>query len=162
MKFTSSKEFSFPMETAWQALHKTSSLDVSPGSEVTVISDSEWQTRLENSKGDPAVTKYSASYDEEKKIVTIEGVSDQKKGHDFIYLTLEEVADESVKLSIEVEIDTGMHLIAKALGAVFLKPMEQIMCRHIYKNFEALCSGKEAKRMSKDELDHQAKDFFSK
>ncbi len=109
-----------------------------------------------------AVTHYTASFDEEKKVVTIEGVSDQKNSHDFIYLTLREKGPEEVELEISVEINTGMHLIAKALGTLFSKPMEQIMCRHIYHNFEALCTGKETKRMSQEDLDAQAKNLFSK
>ena len=92
-------------------------------------------------------------------MVTIEGISDQKSSHDFIYLTLREVSPEEVELEISVEINTGMHLIAKALGALFSKPMEQIMCRHIYQNFEALCEGKETKRMSQEELNDRAKNI---
>ena len=95
-------------------------------------------------------------------MVTIEGISDQKSSHDFIYLTLREVSPEEVELEISVEINTGMHLIAKALGALFSKPMEQIMCRHIYQNFEALCEGKETKPMSQEELNDRAKNIFSK
>ena len=73
---------------------------------------------------------------------------------------MEEVSAESVKLIIEVEINTGAHFIAKAVGAVLSKPIEQIMCRHIYQNFEALCTGAETKRMSKEELDDHAKKHF--
>lgn len=73
----------------------------------------------------------------------------------------EVVSSEKLKLIIEVEINTGVHFIAKAVGALLSKPMEQIMCRHIYQNFEALCTGKETKRMSKEELDSHAKDIFS-
>ncbi len=106
-------------------------------------------------------THYTAAFDDEEKRVTIEGISDTKKGHDFIYLTLEEVSSEELKLIIEVEINTGIHFISKAVGALLSKPMEQIMCKHIYQNFEALCTGKETKRMSKEELDSHAKDIFS-
>ncbi len=161
MRFKHEKEFTFTMDTAWKALHKPSSLDVSPGSEVTVISDTEWTSKTTGSDNKTlTATHYSAGFDEEKKQVTIEGVSDNKKGHDFIYLTLEEVSAESVKLIIEVEINTGAHFIAKAVGAVLSKPIEQIMCRHIYQNFEALCTGAETKRMSKEELDDHAKNIF--
>lgn len=162
MKFKHEQTFPFTMDTAWKALHKPSSLDVSPGSEVTVISDVEWtaQTIGSNEKV-LTTTHYTASFDDEEKQVTIEGISDTKKGHDFIYLTLEEVSSEESKLMIEVEINTGIHFIAKAVGALLSKPMEQIMCKHIYQNFEALCTGKETKRMSKEELDAHAKDAFS-
>lgn len=162
MRFQHEKEFPFTMDTAWEALHKPASLDVSPGSEVTVISDTEWSGKTASSDGKVVTTtNYMASFDEEKKQVTIEGASDNKKGHDFIYLTLEEISEGSVKLIIEVEINTGAHFIAKAVGAIFAKPIEQIMCKHIYQNFEALCTGAETKRMSKEELDAHAKEFLS-
>lgn len=163
MKLTSSKEFSVSMETAWKALQKPSSLDISPGSEVTVISDTEWTAKTAGTDGrELTESRYTATFDEEKKMVIIEGVSDSKRSHDFIYLTLTETASDKVTLGIEVEINTGMHLIAKALGEIFLRPMEKIMCGHIYQNFEALCAGKETKRMSRDELDARAKDELSK
>ena len=163
MKFSNEKTFNYSMETGWKALHSPADLDVAPGSKVTVISDSEWKAETVGSDGKTtAVTHYTASFDEEKKVVTIEGVSDQKNSHDFIYLTLREKGSEEVELEISVEINTGMHLIAKALGTLFSKPMEQIMCRHIYHNFEALCTGKETKRMSQEDLDAQAKNLYSK
>lgn len=162
MRFKHEQTFPFAMETAWKALHKPSSLDVSPGSEVTVTSDTEWTTQTLGSDGKVlTTTHYTATFNDEEKRVTIEGVSDTKRGHDFIYLTLEEVSPEGSKLIIEVEINTGIHFIAKAVGALLSKPMEQIMCKHIYQNFEALCTGKETKRMSKEELDSHAKDIFS-
>lgn len=162
MRFKHEQTFPFTMDTAWKALHKPSSLDISPGSEVTVISDTEWTTQTIGSNEKVlTTTHYSAAFDDEKKRVTIEGISDTKRGHDFIYLTLEEVSSEEAKFIIEVEINTGIHFIAKAVGALLSKPMEQIMCKHIYQNFEALCTGKETKRMSKEELDSHAKDIYS-
>ena len=76
--------------------------------------------------------------------------------------TLKELDAQKVSLEIRIEINTGVHLIAKALGAVFAKPMQEIMCKHIYHNFEALCKGTETKRMSKAELDDFAKKTFEK
>lgn len=162
MRFKHEHTFPFTMDNAWKALHKPSSLDISPGSDVTVISDTEWKTQTTGSNEEVlTTTHYTATFDDEKKRVTIEGISDTKKGHDFIYLTLEEVSSDELKLIIEVEINTGIHFIAKAVGALLSKPMEQIMCKHIYQNFEALCTGRETKRMSKEELDSHAKDIFS-
>lgn len=162
MRFKHEQTFPFTIDTAWKALHKPSSLDISPGSEVTVISDTEWTTQAIGSDEKVlTTTHYTAAFDDEEKRVTIEGISDTKKGHDFIYLTLEEVSSKESKLIIEVEINTGIHFIAKAVGALLSKPMEEIMCKHIYQNFEALCTGKETKRMSKEELDSHAKDIFS-
>lgn len=162
MRFKHEQTFPFTIDTAWEALHKPSSLDISPGSEVTVISDTEWTTQTTGSDEKVlTTTHYTANFDDEEKRVTIEGISDTKRGHDFIYLTLEEVSSDELKLIIEVEINTGIHFIAKAVGALLSKPMEQIMCKHIYHNFEALCTGKETKRMSKEELDSHAKEIFS-
>ncbi len=162
MRFKHEQTFPFTIDTAWKALHKPSSLDISPGSEVTVISDTEWTTQAIGSDEKVlTTTHYTAAFDDEEKRVIIEGISDTKKGHDFIYLTLEEVSSKESKLIIEVEINTGIHFIAKAVGALLSKPMEEIMCKHIYQNFEALCTGKETKRMSKEELDSHAKDIFS-
>lgn len=129
---------------------------------MTVTSDTEWTTQtIGSDKKVLTTTHYTATFDDEEKRVTIEGISDTKRGHDFIYLTLEEVSSEELKLIIEVEINTGIHFIAKAVGALLSKPMEQIMCKHIYQNFEALCTGKETKRMSMEELDSHAKEIFS-
>lgn len=162
MRFRHEQTFPFTVDTAWKALHKPSSLDISPGSEVTVISDTEWTTQTIGSDDKVlTTTHYTAAFDDDEKRVTIEGISDTKRGHDFIYLTLEKVSSEELKLIIEVEINTGIHFIAKAVAALLSKPMEQIMCKHIYQNFEALCTGKETKRMSKEELDSHAKDIFS-
>lgn len=162
MRFKHERTFPFTMDNAWKALHKPSSLDISPGSNVTVISDTEWTAQTTDSNEKVlTTTHYTAAFDDEEKRVTIEGISDTKRGHDFIYLTLEEVSSEELKLIIEVEINTGIHFIAKAVSVLLSKPIEQIMCKHIYQNFEALCTGKEAKRMSKEELDSHAKNFFS-
>lgn len=162
MRFKHEQTFPFTIDAAWKALHKPSSLDISPGSEVNVISDTEWTAQTIGSDGKAlTTTHYTATFDDDEKRVTIEGISDTKKGHDFTYLILEEVSSEELKLIIEVEINTGIHFLAKAVGALLSKPMEQIMCRHIYQNFEALCTGKETKRMSKEELDSHAKEFFS-
>lgn len=162
MRFKHEQTFPFTIDTAWKALHKPSSLDIAPGSEVTVISDTEWTAQTMGSDEKVlTTTHYTAAFNDEEKRVTIEGISDTKRGHDFIYLTLREVSSEELKLIIEVEINTGIHFIAKAVGALLAKPMEQIMCKHIYQNFEALCTGKETKRMSQKELDSYAKDIFS-
>lgn len=162
MRFKHEQTFPFTIDTAWKALHKPSSLDIAPGSEVTVLSDTEWTTQTMGSDEKVlTTTHYTAAFNDEEKKVTIEGVSDTKRGHDFIYLTLKEVSSEELKLIIEVEINTGIHFIAKAVGALLAKPMEQIMCKHIYQNFEALCTGKETKRMSQKELDSYAKGIFS-
>lgn len=161
MKITNAKEFPYTMDTAWKALHKPSSLDVSPGSVVTVISDTEWKGETVDNTGKAISTEhYTSSFDEEKKMVTIEGVSDKKRGHDFIYLTLTELAADKVKLEIDVEIPTGVHLISKVVGSLLEKPMEKIICRHIFRNFERLCEGKEPKRMTQEEITEQGKEFF--
>ena len=63
-------------------------------------------------------------------------------------------------LNVEMDIHTGVHLIARTLGNLFAKPMQEIIMRHIFHNFEALCSGKETKTMSQEELSSQAGHFF--
>ena len=159
MKLESKKEFPYSMETAWAALHSPAKLDVNPGAQVREISDTEWETH-DTETG--VVTTYTASYDESGKVLTIEGAGDGKSGHDFIYLTLDQVDPDRVSLEILIEINTGVHLIAKALGALFAKPMKDIMCKHIFHNFSALCEGKETKQMSHDELKDIAKKTFEK
>ena len=79
-----------------------------------------------------------------------------------MYLTLTELAPDRVSLEIVIEINTGLHLIAKALGALLAKPMQSIITKHIYHNFEALCTGQETRRMSKAELDDIAKKTFER
>lgn len=157
MKLQNTKEFPFSMDTAWAALHQPAKLDVEPGAEVHEISDTKWEA---HSKEAGTVNTYEASFDDEKKTLTIESVSSAKHDHDFMYFILTEIAPDKVSLEIVIEINTGVHLLAKALGAIFAKPMQEIMCRQIYHNFEALCKGSETKRMSMDELRGIAKEKF--
>lgn len=159
MHLNSSKEFPYTMDVAWQALHQPAKLDVEPGSMVTVLSDTQWQA---SNTETGAVTLYTASFDDDAKKLTIEGASNKKHDHDFIYLTLSEVAEDKVALDIEIRIETGMHVIAKALGAILSKPMQEIMCKHIYHNFDALCLGSETKTLSNDDLKDIAKKTFEK
>lgn len=159
MKLSSNKEFPFSMEIAWAALHQPTELDVEPGSEVHVISDTKWEAH--NSEAG-TVTTYTASFDEENTTLIIDSVSNVNPHHDLMHLALKEISPEKVSLDIRIEINTGVHLIAKALGALFAKPMQEIICKHIYHNFEALCTGKETKRMSKDDLNDIARKTFKK
>ena len=160
MKLNSTKDFPFSMETGWKALHSPASLDVEPGSTVEVLSDTEWNTRAKGSDGrELSCNHYTASFDEAQHRVTIEINSDKKVNHDFIYLSLSE-ASGGVSLNVEMDIHTGVHLIARTLGNLFAKPMQEIIMRHIFHNFEALCSGKETKTMSQEELSSQAGHFF--
>ncbi len=87
---------------------------------MTVISDTEWTAKTTSSNEKANVTAhYTSTFDEAKKQVIIEGVSDTKKEHDYIYLTVTEVSAIEVTLTIEVEINTGVHLLVKAVGAFF-------------------------------------------
>ena len=151
MKSSSSKKFHFSMDVAWEALHKASQLDVEPGSTVKVISDTQWEAHNEESD---SVTVYTASFDEAEKKVVIEGTSQKKHEHDFIYLTLIPLDDQEVQLDIEVQINTGVHFIAK--------PAQEIISKHIYHNFEALCTGQETKTMTSEELKDLAKKRYEK
>lgn len=159
MKLNSSKEFAISMETAWKALHQTSRLDVEPGSTVTDISDVQWEAHNDDTG---SVTTYTASFNEEEKKVSIEGVSNKKHDHDFIFLTLAEAGADKVRLDIEVEINTGMHFLAKALGVLIAKPAQEIISKHIYHNFEALCMGGQTKTMTAEELKTLAKEKYGK
>ena len=159
MKLNSTKEFPFSIDVAWAALHQPAKLDVEPGAEVHEISDTKWEA---HSKDAGTVNTYEASYDDVNKVMTIESESSAKHDHDYMYFTLKEVSAERVSLEIVIEIHTGTHLLAKALGAIFAKPMQEIICKQIYHNFEALCKGSETKRMSMDELRGIAKEKFDK
>lgn len=159
MKLNSTKEFPFSIDVAWAALHQPVKLDVEPGAEVHEISDTKWEA---HSKDAGTVNTYEASYNDVNKVMTIESESSAKHDHDYMYFTLKEVSAERVSLEIVIEIHTGTHLLAKALGAIFAKPMQEIMFKQIYHNFEALCKGSETKRMSMDELRGIAKEKFDK
>lgn len=159
MNLSSSREFPYSMKVAWEALHKPGKLDVEPGSDVTEISDFEWEAHNRQSK---AVSRYTAAFDDENMKVTIESSSNKKHEHDFIYLTLTEVDSDRVKLDIEMEINTGVHFIAKALGTLISKPAQQIVCNHIYENFKALCEGGQTKRMTSEELKDIAEGVYKK
>ncbi len=159
MELKSSKEFPFSPEVAWKALHQTSRLDVEPGTVIKDISDTEWETYNSETGSQ---TKYTATFDDENRRVTIEGASNKKRNHDFIYLTVKEIAEERVELTLEIEINTGAHFIAKALGAMIAKPAQEIISRHIYKNFEALCTGGETKTMSSADLKAEAEKVYKK
>lgn len=159
MHLTSSKKFHYSMDIAWNALCKVNQLDVEPGSKVKVISDTKWIATNAETQSE---TVYTATLDEVAKKVTIEGVSNKKHDHDFIYLILVPLDDQQVQLDIEVNIHTGVHVIAKALGALIAKPAQEIMCKHIYHNFEALCTGQKTKTMTSDELKEIAKKHYEK
>lgn len=159
MHFTHTKEFPYTLDVAWQVLQDPSKLDVEPGSVVSEATPSRWKASNDETG---AETIYTATFDEAAKKVTIEGASNKKHDHDFIYLSLSEAGEGKVALEIEVRIETGMHVIAKALGAILSKPMQEIMCKHIYQNFDALCSGNETKTLSNDELKDIAKKTFEK
>lgn len=159
MKLEVSQTFPYTMEVAWKALHQPSKLDVELGAQVQEISATEWEARNEEAN---TITKYVASFNDVEKKLTIEGASNKKHDHDFIYLTLKEVDAERVSLTIEIEIDTGMHLIARALGALLAAPMKKMISAHIYSNFKALCVGQETKSISPDELRDMAKKVYEK
>ena len=159
MKLNSTKEFPFSIDAAWAALHHPAKLDVEPGAEVREISDTKWEA---HSKDSDTVNTYEASYDEANKVMTIETTSSATHSRDHMYFILKEIEPERVSLEITIEINTGAHLLAKALGYLFAKPIQEIMCRQIYHNFEALCKGNETKRMSMDELRGIAKEKFEK
>ncbi len=159
MELNSSKTFPFSMETAWKALHQPAKLDVEPGSQVKEISDTTWEAHNEESG---SVTVYTAEFDEEAKKVSIDGASNKKHEHDHIYLSLNEADSDSVRLDVKIEINTGVHFIAKALGALIAKPAQEIISRHIFHNFEALCTGGETKSMTQDELKELAKKEYEK
>lgn len=163
MELEKTKTFPFSMDTAWDALHKASSLDVEPGSTADVISDTEWISHTYDNAGkERTSTHYIASFDDDAKLVTIEGTSNAKHAHDFIYLQLKEEADAQVSLDVKIEINLGMNLVAKAMVPFIKKHSEQIITKQIFSNFEALCSGKETKAMTSEELDDYAKDAARK
>ena len=162
MKLHGTKEFPYSLETGWAALHSPAKLDVEPGSRVEVPSDTEWLAHNETNGKEVSCTHYIASFDEEKKQVIIESKSDQKMDHDHIYLTLTQPSDDHIQLEIQIEISTGVHFIAKALGALIAKPTQEIVCRHIFQNFEALCTGGDTKTLSQDDLSDMAKKYYSK
>lgn len=70
--------------------------------------------------------------------------------------------DQKVQLDIEVQINTGIHFVAKALGTLIAKPAQEIISKHIYHNFEALCTGQETKTMTSEELKELAKKRYEK
>ena len=129
------------------------------GTVIKDISDTEWETYNSETGSQ---TKYVAEFDDENRRVTIEGASNKKSNHDFIYLTLKEIAEERVELILEIEINTGTHFLAKALGAMIAKPAQEIISRHIYQNFEALCTGAGTRTMSSDDLKAEAAKVYKK
>lgn len=157
------KTFPYSMEVAWKALHKSSELDVDSGSRIEKISDDEWDSYLLNSEGeDISKTHFSTTYDESIHKVTIEGVSNKKHEHDFIYLTLSEIDEQHVSLNIDIEISTGIHMIAHLLLNVLGSHMKKILADGIFENFDALCSGKATKRKNQKELSEIAETEISK
>lgn len=79
-----------------------------------------------------------------------------------MYFKLKEIAEDKVSLEIDVEINTGVHLVAKALAKLIEIPTKNIMSKHFYQNFEAMCLGKETKHLSQDELKELAKKEYEK
>ena len=71
-----------------------------------------------------------------------------------------EFDDENRRVTIEI--NTGTHFLAKALGAMIAKPAQEIISRHIYQNFEALCTGAGTRTMSSDDLKAEAAKVYKK
>lgn len=159
MKFSTVKEFPFSMETAWNALQDPAKLDLEPGTELNIISSTKWEAINDEAK---SVSTYEATFDEENKIVKVESSSNKKHDHDFMNFKLKEIAEDKVSLEIDVEINTGVHLVAKALAKLIEIPTKNIMSKHFYQNFEAMCLGKETKHLSQDELKELAKQEYEK
>ena len=163
MELTNTKAYPFTIDTAWKALHKTSSLNVEPGSKVEIISDTEWKAHALDTAGkEISCTHYTATFDEEKKIVTVESVSNKKHVHDFIYLELSKIDENHVELKVDMEINLGIHLIARAIAPFIKKHAENIIMQEIFNNFEAVCTGNEVKPIRQEELDSLAKEAMTK
>lgn len=163
MEMSKTKSFDFSMDTAWEALHKASSLDVEPGAKVEVISDVEWKARTHDQHGkEISCTHYTASFDDAEKVVTIEGVSSVKKVHDYIYLRLSGESAGQVSLKIDIEINLGLNLIARAIAPMVKKHSEELITKQIFGNFEALCKGEATNALTQEELDVYAKDAVEK
>lgn len=160
MELSASREFSYPMDVAWQALQHTSKLDIEPGSEVEVISDSEWNAYLHGHEDkNAACTHYATSFDAAAKQAVIEGKSNKKHVSDFITLTLEETAS-GVNLTADIQINAGMNLIARALAPVVKTQARDIIMKQIFGNFEALCAGEETTALTVEDLNAHVKAAF--
>lgn len=158
MELTETREFSFPIEIAWEALHHTISLDVDTGSVKERISDTEWNSYVEGHPNDQ--THYLTTFYEEQKKAVIESVSTAKKEHDFTTLTLTPIDENHVSLKVDMVINLGMHLFARVSGFIIKESANKIIFKAIFKNFEALCKGEKVHLMSTEELEHAASNII--
>lgn len=156
MELVNVKEFPFSMNTAWEMLHKTSSLDIEPGSRAEIISESEWNSILQSGEKTIRTTHYTTTFDEEKKIAVVEGSSEAKREHDYVYLELTSIDENHVSLKVDIVINIGLHVFAHLLEPFMKKHAHDVIANGIFDNFEALCEGKETHYKSPEELKNLA------
>lgn len=159
MELTETREFPFPMEVAWEALHHTASLDIDTGSIKEKISDTEWESYVEGHPNEKS--HYQTTFYEEQKKAVIESTSTAKRQHDFTTLALTAIDENHVSLKVDMVINLGMHLFARVSGFIIKESANKIIFKAIFKNFEALCKGEEVQMMSAEELNHAASNLIS-
>lgn len=152
MEVINTKDFPYSLDIAWEALHKTSYLDIETGSRTEIISDSEWNSYVQIEGKDAGKTHYTTTFDDARKIATVEGVSDVKKVHDFIYLELTEINPGHVSLKVDIVINLGLHVVARLIAPFLKTHVHHVIIKAIFNNFDALCKNEEPHAMTQDEL----------
>lgn len=162
MELVNVKEFSVSMNTAWEMLHKTSDLDIEPGSRMERISDCEWNSYLQSNGKEIRKTHYTTTFDEDKKTAIVEGSSAAKKEHDYVNLELTSIDENHVSLKVDIVINVGLHVFAHLLEPFMKKNAHDVIANGIFDNFEALCNGKEPHYKTQEELKDVAADKMGK
>lgn len=140
MKFESSKEFSYDIDVAWQALKKAKDLGVEPGSSIEVISENTWKAHAHGLMGkETSCTMYEAEFDEKSKTVIITGRRNTKKEADVIVIKLSKIEDDKVRLHFSMQIGMGKSVLGKTIGKLMGGHMHEIVEKSIFDNFEEMC-----------------------
>ena len=139
MSMKASKTFSYSMDVAWQALHRTSEIEIEENATIGQIDETTWIARVqEDGDGTASVSTYHATFDEAEHIVRIEGTNPNNDDRDHLILTLTEAAG-GVELTAELQFDFGLNLFARAATKLFGKIALEAMSERIFTSFDKLC-----------------------
>lgn len=136
----------FPIEDVWQAMKRTSELDVLGGQKVIErVSDSEWTCALDESN----TTRCVASYDEATHTVTVILDSATKHADDTTTISASETDGGTL-----VHVKTCIHggFIVKALLKLVGKGAYDKASASIVSNIVAICEGRPTSILSQEEI----------
>ncbi|MEA5019371.1 MAG: hypothetical protein VB027_03275 [Gordonibacter sp.] len=146
---TYEKVLNYPLETVWEALHRTVDLDLQGGMAIhTRISDSEWTTKLQN-----RVTHCSTAFDETTHTATVTMKVDIRRNSDTVALTAVPTQN-GTRVGIAFYLHANFILIK--LSELLGSGAYEAIANSVFKNIIAICENRSTCSMSQDELEAYA------